>query len=573
MPPTNTTATTALVITSFPFSTTQDAHDAGRTFDLWYKHTCVENRVILFGVNITTAPAAYAPDLNMYTPAFSTLVLNQAVSGQPIQFRLVVGQTYWFQAVANSTTVTPAICVTEANVFTDIGFGSGDLLISADNEEKTTVVVRPNSIAAPGEITTAAVMKYVETFAVGGVCDILTSGILAHENTNAAVPTDVNIYDTTLALVTTTTVPGSGNSIRSIAASKPSDRFYVAKGATSDTTVVSTVSTIGAIGATTYVLPAIASRFVKAIYPNSGETILYYAYDNAANSEIRRWDLTLNTAMSNLTSTVASYSPLQIIVLGDDTILASYRAFSTTNAGLLRRYSTTGSTLNSMFIAVGPEIATAVDDPTSFWYMIFSTVDNTRHYVNVASATFATISDSVGMTFGDRLGDSPYFEFGAPATCPLVVLRSAGSNPPGNIVVGKFVDPINNTENFQFSAASPLSPSTFDLMMDEEQYFTDVPAGFYAISEVLGANPNWAPIFLFSNNSVDKNNIIVAAGENVTVAVLNQGHSQFSGLYKIVPGKRSDTYFDTTGTTGTTVFTTTVGFAALAQGPIIQDLS
>lgn len=567
MPPPNTTATTALVISSFPYSTTQNAHDAGTTYDLWFKHTCSENKVILFGVNVTTSVTTYAPTLNLWTPTFSTLVLNQGVSGNPIQFRPVVGQTYWFQAVANSTTVTPAVCTAQANQFTNIGHATGDLLISADNEEETTAILRPNQAANPGEITTAPVMEFVEDFATGGFADILDSGIIAHDNQGAAVPTDINIYSTTLTLITSTTAPGTG-SIRAVRAHRPSGKFYVTKASVSGTSAISALHTTGTTS-TTLVIPAIGPRVVGAAAADPADAILYYVYNHSTVGEVRRWDIALNTGMSNLTSTVSSYDPIGLIVLGDNTIVVTYRAFSTTNRGLIRRYDTTGTTLNSVFFDFAGELATATNDPTSFWYMFFSTVTDARHYVNITSTTFSTVQ-SIGTTFGDRAGSSPYFEFGSPETCPLVVLRS--SSPTGTIVVGKFVDPMNTTENFQFSATSPLSPSTFDLMMDEEQYFTNLSPGTYAITEVAGANPNWSPIYLFSNTSSGKNAIIVAAGENVTVAVLNQGHSQYSGLYKIVPAKRSDTYFDTTGTTGTTVLTTTVGFAADAQGPIIQDL-
>lgn len=433
--PTNTSGATAIDLgTTLPTFVSQNVHDGGTTYTVWYKITPAVDGVLLVGANITASPATYAPTLNMYTPTFGTLVLNQGNSGQPIQFRVVAGQTYWFEIVANVGNPSPAVMVLQVAMGPDESYAAGDHLVSDDEDNNTNAIVRPGSTPVAGDVSTAPVRKFIEEFATGELGDTLLSGIILHSNNGGTPPSDARLFSAALALIADVTFPGAGgvNGLRSIRASKNGNKFYAVRGASGGIHTVSTVSPAGVIGGTTWSLPAVVSQTVHAIAASNDESILYFAYSSNAGTALKRWDLVNNVALPDLVPLIANQRIGEILVLLDDTLIVTYdrNVGAALPNGIIKHYSAAGVELHSMAVTDDTaRLAVALNDPASFWFMQFTLSDSLRHFKNIQSSDFAVLEDSLGTTFGDRIGDSPYFEFGTPFSCPLLVLR-AGNAPP-----------------------------------------------------------------------------------------------------------------------------------------------
>jgi hypothetical protein len=119
-------------------------------------------------------------------------------------------------------------------------------------------------------------------------------------------------------------------------------------------------------------------------------------------------------------------------------------------------------------------------------------------------------------------------------SCPLLIAIAPVSPPvaTGRIVVGKVTSPDAGAHQFHFTAGGGLSPSSFTLLMDEEQEFNDLAPGTYSIVEL--PDPDWTPTYFVSNDPNNDNlNIVVAAGDDITVMVLNTFLAQGGGIYVI----------------------------------------
>lgn len=569
MPPTNTTATTAIAIASLPYSTIQDVHDAGVTSTVWYKYTGTAADDFITVFNSGASP--YAARIRVWMNTGANALFTALGDNRSAQFHPIDGTTYWFEARTTSSTVTPAILTVTAARSPQVSWNVGDLFINNDTpaSDISAVGTVELDVAVVLSSVTCTVKHAIFPVVCGDQGDSLNNGYILLENLDTL---ELEFYDSTVTSIFTTAWPGASTDIV-IRANRTQGHYYVLDRGTAPGTLYRYSST-GVIFGTTWALDS-GVTLIRGITTNTAGTVAYYS-KVGSNQPIQRWDLVLNTAMADFAVGIVGQQILEMQTLADDSILARY-------SGAIRRFDTTGTvtntylydTVNGNSLRYNPDET----DLTHFWLMeqILDTLGNVTHRnyyktrvsdgVNVITNTGTITSDAISEGNGTSA-------LASPSSCPLIVMRGVGGPVVyGTIVVGKFVDPMNTTQNFRFTISGGLTPSPFDLMMDEEQYFTQVPAGIYSIEETSTVSSNYTPIYLFSNTqSTGKNNVVVLPNEALTVAVLNQQHSQYSGLYKIVPDKRSDTYFDTTGTTGTTVMTTTVGFPWDAQGPLIQDL-
>ena len=163
-------------------------------------------------------------------------------------------------------------------------------------------------------------------------------------------------------------------------------------------------------------------------------------------------------------------------------------------------------------------------------------------YINVTPGSGYSVIETANPSYittytvsNDSNNDNTNISVGDGETVVVTIINSG----LGSIIVGKLTDPYSPNVDFDFTADAPLSPISFTLQSDEEQLFEDLEPGTYSLQEV--DNDDYFPEYLFSNNSTSPSAIAVAAGENVTVAVLNHLQTTFAGLYKIVRSKRQDT--------------------------------
>jgi hypothetical protein len=412
--PTNLSEATAIEIQSLPFSTTQDVHDAGTTYTVWYKYTAKAGEKVL--LIRASGAGTYTPEISMYTPNGSTLALLTGFDNAAIQFGLVEGQTYWFECVTNAGNPTPAILTVQAAAGPAQQWAIGDLFVSDDKARGTSAVVR----ATAGEV-----INFISTFSSGEDGDVLDGGEVCHNNSDDTV----DVYNALLELIATLNFPGA-TQVPFIRGSRRGNKFYAIESHGAGLAqAVKTVLPAGVFGLTTWTLTSvIASTTVRTISPNRDETILYYAH-TGVNAAVRRWNLSTDAAMADLVAGVPNVQTFYIISLDDDTILVVYGV----NAGagvpdcIIRRYDASGTLLNSYNVGTSvPRIATALDDPNSFWLMI-TPAGGSREFRNVKVSDGSTLSSVSGYVFTDRVADDPtIFEFGTPFSCPLLVLRAGG---------------------------------------------------------------------------------------------------------------------------------------------------
>src|SRR5229473_703357 len=114
--PTNQTAATAIDIgTSLlpPFTTTQNVNFGGTTYTVWYQYTAQPGDVVInvFGFGDLIA---YSPVLSVFSPDSVTAYLSLSGLNVPLQFPVVVGNTYWFQFASNGGNVATAVLTLSA---------------------------------------------------------------------------------------------------------------------------------------------------------------------------------------------------------------------------------------------------------------------------------------------------------------------------------------------------------------------------------------------------------------------------------------------------------------------------
>lgn len=415
--PTNQTPETAIDITSLPYTVTQNVHDAGTTYSVWYKYTAVSGDDVI-GVWGFGALAGYIPTTSVYIDVGTTVYKGIAnYPERPIQFSVTAGETYYFIFVTNSPTFSPASLDVLVQRFTPSGAPVGSIFINDASSE--------DHLAAIVSSTTGVPLDYVSPFPGGEQITSLTNGVMFLQDTDSV---DYKLYAPTYTLIASVAV------YNICIGSNRTTQFYTGHTASSGTPgLIQTISQAGAIGATTWDV----GGGVSTIAPSRDDTILYFA-DGTSGATVQRWDLVNDIALSNLAAGVGGYRVNGLLVLGDGTILVIYREVAATDVYIVR-YSAAGATLNTystpLDASVGADthITYALDDPTSFWVWIKITGDESR-FLNLNTSTGATIASVDGHHFSSGSYDgsntaTPVTYFGHSESCQFLV-TTTGITPP-----------------------------------------------------------------------------------------------------------------------------------------------
>lgn len=203
-----------------------------------------------------------------------------------------------------------------------------------------------------------------------------------------------------------------------------------------------------------------------AISPDS--SILYFGEELQVGAPIRRVQIG-NPTLGDLPTEIAplAYPPagyqfvMDIIVLGDGTIVAGAAVPLDYSAPqIIQRWAPDGTLLNTYTFPIGDRegrLATAPDDPTSFWSWIregngINKIRNIRVSDGVVLQELTTV-DFVGGMMDAISGDPPPATNGHSNSCPLLVTRNELAPPP--------VIPVNNTEPCCAPSCScPTTPGT-----------------------------------------------------------------------------------------------------------------
>ena len=437
--PANNDWTTATNIASLPYSNTQsDIHDAGTTYSVWYKYTAASatERVIgIFGFGDLTV---YRPTVEVYTISGGIPVRYlSSLNGinKPIQIPVSNAITYYFKFIPNAGNPTPAVLtldvrranrnsISVGSIFVpdDVNFGStiaeglpGIFLSSLDGDDYNVlnfISPLPNAINNGTGDSLASTGRYLLS--------------------DDYVDFNMKLYDNQLNFLTNVANFGTGSP--RVRAQQTIGAWWVGwSGGGGTNAKVRKVNNAGAFGATTYDL---GSAGLTALAANNDETVLYFSgLGSSLNSQISRWDLSLNVAMSDLVADFGgTYKVFDILVLSDGSIIVGYFQSSDKTIKIRHYNGTTGAVLHSYdlgsgFTSITPALAYSTNNSTSFWVWLHLSTGISK-FREVEVSTGNVLSEIEYAEYEDGSYEpaetaTPLARFGNSQSCPFMLVRTA----------------------------------------------------------------------------------------------------------------------------------------------------
>lgn len=410
--PSNTSPYAATVIdpSSLPLTITQDAVNAGVTYNLWFSFTPTTSNV--YGLSAFGALGGYRPRVRVWTGSPGSLT-NVFIGSRnkPMQFWMESGTTYYLEMDTNSASVTPAILnltVIAAPIDT---VQAGDLCIIDDSDGFPLAIVSPT--------VDYEVRRFVQPFAASENGDALMNGAYLVQD---SAPDDIVAYDASFLEVARN--PLLGVQDFSLRANRTQNVFDVVRTSSPN----STLHTFGSDGiptGETFTLTGLTD--INGICTNPTRTILYWGNNTINGSSIRRWDLVNNVALTDLAASIGNlYFLTDLLGLEDDTVLAGYSR--TANPVIVKHYAADGTVLGTYTgpsnITTPIRLAYALNSPTSFLVATHTALRQWR-VQRVLTADMATVVDDVlhmefetGVYQGTETA-TPLALLGASFSCPL----------------------------------------------------------------------------------------------------------------------------------------------------------
>ncbi len=460
--PSNTTSGTAIDITSLPYTNIQNVHDAGTTYDVWYKYTADFDGVIsVWGFGDLVG---YSPGYTIYSPNASTVYfdMDSAVSdkNRPLYIPVQDGVTYYFWFWNSTGDPSPANLTVSVEAAPDDDAETGDFITNyeVDNDYEFPLAV------LDGTNDYTAIRYEQMSSPAGGVRgnDGLPHGTQGAilDNGNFIYADEqylkVKIYDKDFNLVSNITDYVGTNTSFAIGVSRELQKFYIAHKPVSGLNPfhVDERSSDGT-ETDTWTLTGITSLAHIAV--NADASILYY--NQGGTSAIKRWDLVNDIALSDLVADTAGHRIEDLLYLEDDTLLALWHEEGTTPRDVkVKRYNTTGTVLNTYDFGDTwrsefnpPRIGFALDSPDSFWIVLKpESAYQQSIFRNILISDGSTIDEvtHVNYLFGKYIGSAtatPEGLFGPEKSFPVLVMPQ---------------DSTPSTPNFDLSIEKTVSDST-----------------------------------------------------------------------------------------------------------------
>jgi len=430
--PTNISALTATDLGSLPASVTQNVHDAGTTYTVWFGPITVASATVI-RVHPFGALGGYEPRAIIYTGPASSPV-NTDISGNansPVQFLATPAETYYLRVLTNAGNPTPAMLQLDVSAHVPVAVPDGSIVVPSDEFAYAAII---SSTIDHG------LLRFVE-MSPGEAGDTMSTGEILMEDT---IDDDVNVYQPDFSLATE--IPFNTQNIGgSIRANWTLNKFVI--GSPSDPPVVKIVLPDGTVEST-HTLTGEDDN-LRACAINNAGTILYWGRKTSGIEDtgiVYRWDLTNDVALSDLVNHATEPAHVwEIIVLDDDTILVLFVAASGSTPLMteVHHYEPDGTLLHTYdFIAepdqwfpadAPPRIARALDDPLSFWIRLHYDTGFTK-FRNVLISDGSTISeveylDYLGGAYIAEETETPVADWGVSISCPFWI--TPGELPPG----------------------------------------------------------------------------------------------------------------------------------------------
>jgi hypothetical protein len=403
--PTNTTPGNATVIT-LPTTITQEAHDGGVTYDLYFTFTATVTGVYcVFGFggdDLDYRPRVGVSPAPWGSPEFLV------GTNRPLLMPVTAGQQYFILVRNDFGDPNPATLTMEIHRPPRANAPARSFVINDDTDGFPAAIV-----SADQDYT---VLRYVHPFPAGEGGDVLASGVALFSDAYAG---NLQLFNAQLQSIGT--VPFDIIVRPSVRAHHPTNSFYV--GDNSNPVVVKNISSFGSVLATHTLT---GNNSINGLAANADQSVIYHG--RGISQPVRRW--VGGTNGTNLAAAEVGYfNGFDIIVLPDDTILVSY-FHQTTGEVFVRQYTDGGSLLQTIPIAATSEdnttarIAFDVTDPDHFyayWHPDDQTVRVTKLAVDGGGVVFNRDNHrfEAGVWMGDESADAQCF--GVSNSCPLLV--------------------------------------------------------------------------------------------------------------------------------------------------------
>ena len=431
-PPANTAFGSALDLgAALPISNVQsDINDAGTNYTVFYKFTCPAGLKAVWVWATSEQVSGYTPKSVPYDQAQVEILQESPdapLPNNPIQFPVTPGQVHYIEIVKNADTAL---------------IPNGAIIVNGD------IIDQPCGVFSG--TANYETIKWVKDIAVGEGGDITPTGRLLLENRIIG-----NKY---IALYSGDVLTELGRDSTMLAFSwirynRTTGKFWImvlenagfSKLYRLDPTVLPLAKTL--------IATLTGAGNGCAISTNNAETIAYY-YDNVAfGRPIRRWDLTLDVAMSDLTVAPGiTYTVLDTLVLEDDTILVGWtNLVSPSGTVKVIRYSTAGAVLNTYEFTSfelgsygGVRLAYALDSPTHFWVKlretdgVQATGDAQFKKIKVVDGTVVTTVSHLEYHERNYIGPAAASyrgETGSWNSCPFMIYPVGATSPSGLYVI------------------------------------------------------------------------------------------------------------------------------------------
>lgn len=365
-----------------PISITQEAHDGGTTYDLWYKYQALSSERVLgiFGIGDLSSYNVLTHVLVGLVASQSTYLSLGGITNKPLQIPVFTTQTpsglYYFRFQNQSGNPTPAQLTVSIQTAAKAQIPEGSLFINDDTDDFPGVF---------RSATDGAVLNFVSPFPNGeGGDQIETTGVIVVEN---FADNRLEVYDKDFDFVRNITF---GNGFTWVKANKTAERFVSINNDNPPTYIL--IDEDGNSLGTTSMTGE--PQGVGAVTINNTAAIIYWAAGTAGSS-VRRWDVGAGAALSDFVAGVSGHIVTELEFLSDGTILIMYSQGLTVL--YVERRDESGTLLNTYTLdneakpsGTNPRMARGLDHST-FWAWTHNTDGSSRwREVRISDGTVVT---------------------------------------------------------------------------------------------------------------------------------------------------------------------------------------
>ncbi len=434
--PTNQTAATAIDIGTLPLTEiTQNVHDAGTTYTVWYKYTAVQSEWVigLFAIGSSDL-STYIPTTSIFIGPASSPVAHPASGGivgvnVPVNIPVIGGVTYYFKFAPNGGNPTPAVLTLNCSTApASKTVAAGSILVPNDTSNMPATLI--NSADGSDEI-----LGYLQKDTSGAdfpsteAGDVAVDGkFLIEDGVNDAA-NNTKMYNSNATFLRTITFPSIGAlRIRTIKTNVTWDWAVGWVGAGMDPAQVVFQSSNIAVAQSALVSLPVAGMTAVAVSNN--ENLIYYSGQaGSGNSEINVWDRSLSAEQSDLVADFGgTFFVFDILVMSNGDLVVGYHDSS--NATTIVRYNSSGveqrrDTLGTSFNGSNPRMTYDRNTPdTSYWIMLHTSSITTFRNIRLSDGVVISEIEAVIYSGGasqESPTTTPTNRYGVSPSCPVMI--------------------------------------------------------------------------------------------------------------------------------------------------------